>query len=37
MAEELPLSIKLSNDRVLINDVVNKCFLSNRIQHFLNG
>jgi hypothetical protein len=37
MAEELPFSIKLSNDKVLTNDVVNKFFLSDRIQHFLNG
>jgi hypothetical protein len=36
MSEELPFSIKLSNDKVLINDVLNKCFLSARIQHFLN-
>ena len=37
MAEELPFSIKLNNDKVLTNDVVNKFFLSDRIQHFLNG
>ena len=37
MPEELPFSIKLSNDKVLINDVVNKFFLSKRIQHFFNG
>jgi hypothetical protein len=36
MAEELSFSIKLSNDKALINDVSNKIFLSNRIQHFLN-
>jgi len=37
MAEELPFSIKLSNDKALMKDVSNKIFLSNRIQQFLNG
>jgi hypothetical protein len=37
MAEELPFSIKLSNNKVLINEVLTKYFLSDKINHYLNN
>ena len=36
MAEELPFSIKLSNNKVLINDILSKYFLTDRLNNFLN-
>ena len=37
MAEELPFSIKLSNNKVLINEVLTKYFLTDKINHYLNN
>ena len=37
LTEELPLSIKLSNDKVLIDDILQKYFLTDRLRSFLNG
>ena len=36
MTEELPFSIKLSNDKKIINDILCKCFITEKLNNFLN-